>query len=277
MSQALKKLSEEEGRFLLRLLERGDFKVLSPKARTRDLLMTSGNTPGLGRTAIKRASGNVVKNKAQRAADRFVENAGGMHQLIEWLEMVEDDPGMPTAIQNLLALARRAPHKRLSRLLAETGASHGQVVKWALQGAALSGNAEVAMELRHGLPKAMQNLFRIAHSGIGPCDVCDGSGRTAANGEPCATCGGDGKNPEHAEVMGAIRLAAEAGKVISSGKGDINVGVGVQVDAGGGAAAQKFFEQQMEVMDRVRALPPGKVPENFITVDAEVVKEKGDD
>lgn len=282
MSRAVGRLTEEEGRFFLRLLERGDFRVLSPKKRERDFLMQSGHTEGLGRTAIKRASGNVVKNKAQKAADLFVDNAGGMRQVILWLEAVEGDASMPTAIQNLLALARKAPHKKLSRLLAETGASHGQLVKWALTGATLVGDAERAMELRKGENKAVQNLVRISQSGMGACPECQGARKLkvpTSDGKEvegiCPVCNGDGKEREHPEVLGAIRLLAEAtGLVKTKGAGDTNLGVAVKVEAGGSSAsAQKFFEHQMEVMDKVRMLPPGKMPEQLSAgvVDAEVV------
>lgn len=269
ISRELEKLTEEESRLLLRLLERGDFRVLEREDKTRAVLAVSAHTPGLGTIKIKKGSGSVVKNKAAKAADAFLARVGGIERLVEWLEVSENDPRMPLPLQNLLVIARRAPTKQLSRLLAETGASHAELVKWALMGASLIGDAEAALALKAGQPKAVRNLLRIAHSGLGKCGACRGTGATKEE-EPreCQRCGGTGRRPEHPEAMSAIKLVAEAGRMLPQKGGDTNVNVGVKVEA---PKAQGFFEDQMKFMQKMLAMP---VPAPSAgTVDAEVVSE----
>lgn len=271
-------MSLEEQQLFLRLWERGDLRVFMREKNTsggQRIVMASESTPGLGALMVK-ANGKMVKNKASRAVETFVENSGGAGKVVRWLEVVSDDPKMPASLQTALSLLRRYPSKRVGRVLAEAGASHGALVKWCSLGASLLGEAEANLVLRDAQPLAMRNLASLATAGMG-CKGCLGAGTVPAPEvapgvtKKCPVCDGKGVEPSDPEItLDAIKTLMAGTKMTGAGKGDVNVQVGVQVD-GGGMTAAAHFERQMQVMERVMALPPGSAPE---VIEAEVVSAK---
>ena len=184
ISLQLERMEDREKRLFLLLLERGDLGVLTKERRTRRVLFASRD----GKIVV--TNKGVLANKAQRAADMYLESIGGMGRIVQCLEVVESDARVPGHVKNVLTMARLAPHKRLSRILAECSSSLAQVQKWVLNGARLAGEAEASTILHGAQAAAARNLAKRVENG------------------------------DHPEFLESLEAYMAATKMVTPGKGD---------------------------------------------------------
>lgn len=205
---------------------------------------------------VLRAHSGVDNTSAARVAKEFEDRAGGVMGVAEKLAAVEEH--LPGGLKGLAAKLSDPANagKRLYRILAEEKVSLLGVMKGYVKGCVELAQIEAAVEAHRGMPAIVKDLVRHAIDGDPRvCGTCMGTGSVRAKSSDnkekvmCPSCEGEGalvKISPHKEF--AAKTILEITKQLETGKGGVNVAVGINLAAGGKSYAERMIDAADKVL-----------------------------
>jgi rubrerythrin len=262
--------------------DRALFKVLRSKGMVTQeehyMTMAQSLNPVISRSKpdklgviTKRAITSLENTVASRVAKRFSELAGGNRAVADHLEALgEKAPKEVQAVARALKLKHNAK-KPLAEVIANCGASLLTVMRHYANGAVALAHTEAVIEMHQQLPAVVRDVMRHALDQPGICQQCSGAGKFRRRSIdkkatlPCPICKGTGTglvaSPHKEWAAKAVLNATNITKPAS----EVNVAVGVNIQAGKGYAermldmADRTLYGKDEVVD-AEVVPPAELP-----------------